>query len=65
MNKTLIETPQETWGNTILFKLAEALGRDYLLSGDITDPKKVYAADPDELLQEALDVIWMYKELSK
>lgn len=52
----LREQSQEYWENTILYRLAEAL--DY--------PRNAYncfTVDPDELLDEAVEAIWRYREL--
>ena len=56
---TLAETPPETWGNTILYRLAQALGHA---------PEEAnfapIEADPDELLEEALEIIWRYQDMA-
>ena len=52
---TLNDTPVETWGNTILYRLAEAL--EYP-----KDAARGYTANPDEILDDALGIIRMYRE---
>lgn len=51
----LANTPPETWVNTIMYRLAEALGHE------ATDG--VIRADLDEILEEAVETIWRYKDL--
>lgn len=53
----LEESPPETWGNTILWKLADALGRERDAHGGFT-------VDADELLEEALEIIWRYQDMA-
>lgn len=65
ISKPLSEIKSKYWGNAILFRLAEALGKPAKLVGSVENPEKVYEEDPNELLEEALEVIRMYKELSK
>lgn len=52
--KALSETPEEFWGNTILFKLAVALGYPWVETHG--DPRTI-TAEPDEVLEEALEAI--------
>lgn len=52
---TLNDTPVETWGNTILYRLAEALEYPRDAAGG-------YTANPDEILDDALGIIRMYRE---
>lgn len=65
ISKPLSEIKSKYWGNSILFQLAEALNKPAKIIGTVEHPEKVFEADPDELLAEALEVIWIYKELSK
>ena len=48
-----------------MFQLAEALDKPAKLVGSVENPAKVYEENPDELLEEALDVIWRYRELDR
>mgnify|MGYP001295989770 CR=1 FL=1 len=54
---TLKDTPGETWGNTVLSRLAPSLGYGYTYSGDIKNPDRCIVADPDEVLEKALEII--------
>ena len=56
----LRELPQSQWANTILFRLARALGYEEVVQpdGEIT-----YIVDPDELLIDAMEVIWTFRDL--
>lgn len=65
ISKPLAQIESKYWGNSILFQIAEALNKPAKLVGSVESPEKVYEENPDELLEEALDVIWRYKELSK
>ena len=65
ISKPLAEIESKYWGNSILFQLAEALDRPAKLVGSVENPEKVYEQNPDELLEEALDVIWRYRELDR
>jgi hypothetical protein len=55
---TLTDTPQETWANSILWRLCLALG--WVDPGD-----GVVNVDPEKVLQEAEAIIWRYGELLK
>lgn len=57
-NYTLDDTPVETWGNTILYRLAEALEYPKDAAGG-------YTVDPDEILDDALEILWMYREQNR
>ena len=65
ISKPLAEIESKYWGNSILFRLAEALDKPAKLVGSVENPEKVYEENPDELLEEALDVIWRYRELDR
>lgn len=59
----LEDTPENTWGNTILYRLAEAL--DYpkeVRGGDVNNPQWSIVADPDEVLEEALKYVRLSAE---
>jgi len=56
-------TPAEQ-ANTILYSLAIQLGYPTLDAGDVQDIRRTIVADPDEVLQKALETIWKYEELS-
>ena len=59
IDHTLASTPPETWGNTILYRLAQALGHAP------AEPNFApIAVDPDELLEEALEIIWRYQDMA-
>lgn len=64
-NHKLQDTPEITWGNTILYRLAKALDKSYHVEGDVESPKAIFTINPDDLLEEALEIIWRYKELEK
>ena len=55
----LEEIPAELWGNTILFRLALELG--YVAEEVNGEP--TIECDPDKVLEEALEIIWAYKDL--
>lgn len=65
ISKPLHEIKSKYWGNAILFRLAEALGKTPKLEGDVANPDVIYEVVPDDILDEALEVIWRYRELSK
>lgn len=50
-------------GNYILYRLAEALG--YNSREGNVETGRIIDADPDRVLDEALDTIWRYTELSR
>lgn len=54
----LSESPQETWGDTILFRLAKALGH-------VPEGVTALNVHVDDTLAEALEIIAAYKELEK
>lgn len=54
---TLKDTPEETWGNTVLFRLAQALGYGFTYSGDVSNPDRSIVVDPDEVLESTLKII--------
>lgn len=56
--RKLADTPPETWGNTILHRLAFAIG-EYPVDGNGT-----ITADPDEVLENALEIIWRYQDMA-
>lgn len=60
----LEDSPENTWGNTILFRLAEVLGYPAQPTGDVTSPVRHIIADPDDVLEEALETIWKYRDLN-
>lgn len=51
--------PELYWGNTILFRLALELG--YV--AEEIDGELTIDVDPDKVLEEALEIIWRYKDL--
>lgn len=55
--RSLANEPPETWANTLLFELAEALGYE------VDYPTQTVEADPDEVLDRATDMIWRYRDL--
>lgn len=57
-NAMLAGSPPETWGNTIIVRLALALNLIEVGFG-------ATEMDADEVLELAEDVIWRYRELSK
>lgn len=54
---TLAETPPETHANTILYRLAVALGYPIQVKGTVEAPERYTTADPDDVLREAVHII--------
>jgi len=48
--------PVDTWANTILFELAEALGYS------VNYTTQSITADPDDILDKATELIWRYRD---
>lgn len=65
--KPLAETPEEFWSNTILFTLANALGYEStrVPVADAPGGMRMIDADPDEVLQRAVEAIWRLQTLEK
>lgn len=63
--KPLAKTPERLHGNTILFKLAEALGYEKTPRFEEKFVTNVIHAEPDRVLDEALEIIWRYRGLEK
>lgn len=57
----LIDTPVETWGNTILYRLCIELDYPIQVIGDLDSPVRTIVADPDEVLAEVLDLVRGFK----
>lgn len=55
--------PAQFQGNYILYRLAEALG--YNSREGNVETGRIIDADPDQVLDEALDTIWRYMELDR
>lgn len=55
----LEDIPPEYWGNTVLYRLALELG--YV--AEEVDGELTIDCDPDKVLEEALEIIWRYKDL--
>lgn len=63
MSKPLAQIKSKYWANSILFQLAEALEKPAKIVGSVKNLEKIYEENPDEILEEALEIIWRYKEL--
>lgn len=63
----LADAPQESWGNAILFQLADALGypSEEKENPEGGDAVRVITAEPDNILGRALETIAKYRELDK
>lgn len=59
----LSAVPPQFQGNYILYRLAEALG--YTSREGNVETGRIIDADPDRVLDEALDAIWRYTELNR
>jgi hypothetical protein len=57
--RCLVIEPVDTWANTILFELAEALGYQ------VNYATQSITADPDEILDEATELIWRYRDAAE
>lgn len=55
----LADIPEETWGNAILYRLALELGYE---PDEVSRAERVITADPDALLDEALQFIHYHRE---
>lgn len=51
----LEQIAEEFWGNAILYRLAEALGYE-------KDEHRVITVEPDDVLDEAVEIIRQYRE---
>lgn len=60
----LIDTPQEYWSNTILLRLAQALGLEpTMIVLDDGREALQYEESPDQILDLAVDTIWRHEAL--
>lgn len=50
--------------NHILYQLAKQLGYAPLNAGDVEAVRNTIVADPDEVLERALDIIWRYQDMA-
>lgn len=58
----LADIPTQFQSNQILYRLAEALGYNKRV-GDI-ETGYIIDADPDAVLEEALEIIWRYQDMA-